>query len=83
MIAAETQLYGMGRRHGIWETLESLVDPRMFFRINRSLFIQINSIKKITNLSTGRINLDLDGYADNPATVSRSKTSAFKNWLDQ
>ena len=65
------------------ETLESLVDPRMFFRINRSLFIQINSIKKITNLSTGRINLDLDGYADNPVTVSRSKTSAFKNWLDQ
>jgi len=25
MIAAEAQLYGMGRRHGIWETLESLV----------------------------------------------------------
>jgi len=25
MIAAETQLYGMGRRHGIWEMLESLV----------------------------------------------------------
>lgn len=25
MIAEETQLYGMGRRHGIWETLELLV----------------------------------------------------------
>lgn len=25
MIAAENQVYGMGRRHGIWEMLESLV----------------------------------------------------------
>lgn len=26
MIAAESQVYGMGRRHGIWETLEQLVN---------------------------------------------------------
>lgn len=25
MISAENQVYGMGRRHGIWEMLESLV----------------------------------------------------------
>ncbi len=25
MIAAENQVYGMGRRHGLWEKLESLV----------------------------------------------------------
>lgn len=26
MIAAENRVYGMGRRHGIWEALRALVD---------------------------------------------------------
>lgn len=26
MIAAENRVYGMGRRHGIWEALKALVD---------------------------------------------------------
>jgi len=65
------------------DTLESLVDPTIFFRINRQFLIHIESILQIKNLAMGRISLDLRAYNDALVTVSRSKTQIFKKWLDQ
>jgi len=62
------------------ENLENLIDPTVFFRINRKALININAITSINILSKSRIEVTL--IDTKKEIVSRAKTPAFKNWLD-
>jgi len=62
------------------ENLENLLDPILFFRINRKTLININSITSINIFSKSRIEVTL--HDAKKEIVSRSKTPAFKKWLD-
>jgi DNA-binding LytR/AlgR family response regulator len=65
------------------EQIEKLVDPNLFFRINRKVIIQISSIHKISTYFNSRLLLELKPNANFDIIVSRDRVSAFKQWLDQ
>jgi len=65
------------------DKLEEQVDPKKFFRINRSQIIRIDSIKEITVYSNSRLKIRLSTFDDLEMIVSREKVADFKNWLEQ
>ncbi len=67
------------------DNLEEIVSPKLFFRINRKLLININAIKNMIPYSRSRIKIDLKPSAPAliEAIVSVERTSDFKKWLDK
>ena len=66
------------------DALQELVDPSMFFRINRKMIININAIKDMHMLSRSRIKLQLDPPPENDLdpVVSIERSKPFREWLE-
>ncbi|MFZ4261371.1 LytR/AlgR family response regulator transcription factor [Sphingobacterium sp. HJSM2_6] len=64
------------------EKLETVLDPRLFFRISRNYIIQVKAIKNINIHSATRLKITLNHCPFNNIIVSRDRVSIFKNWLD-
>lgn len=62
--------------------LERLINPKLFFRVNRTYFVHIKAIQEVILHSNSRLKLILHGYKDLEIIVSREKVSAFKSWFD-
>lgn len=65
----------------LMDELEEMLDPRMYFRINRSFFVSIQSIVKIEEYFGFRLVLQLKPPIEKEAIVSREKVSDFKKWM--
>lgn len=65
------------------ESLEEVVDPKRFFRVNRKLILIIESIEKIHTWFNGRLKLDLNPDPGLEVFVSRDRVNDFKSWLDR
>jgi len=65
------------------DKLEELIDPDLFFRINRQYMISFNSIQKISVLSKSRIRIETSPKAESELLVSANKTHEFRLWLDR
>jgi DNA-binding LytR/AlgR family response regulator len=65
------------------EEIEQSLNPKLFFRINRSYIIHINSIHKVSNHFNGRLHIQLKDCNDNEIFVSRERVKDFKKWLNQ
>ena len=52
------------------DKLENLLDPELFFRVNRKCLIHIDSIKTIYTLSKSRIKIELDPPANDDVIIS-------------
>lgn len=63
------------------DKLIQLLDPKEFFRINRSLIIALNSIRSIYTLSAGRLKLELHPPMAQEVFVSGDRMTDFKQWL--
>lgn len=63
------------------EQIENLVNPKMFFRINRKYIININAINDIVSFSKSRMKINLQDSDVEDFIVSREKVNKFKNWL--
>jgi two-component system response regulator LytT len=63
--------------------LEDLLDPKSWFRLNRSFICHIDSIKTMVNLSKSRIKVDLDPVAKREIIISSENSQTFKKWLNQ
>lgn len=63
------------------EELESLLNPRDFFRISRNMTVQLKSIVRIAPHFNGRLKLDLNISSEPEAFVSRNRVNDFKFWL--
>jgi DNA-binding LytR/AlgR family response regulator len=63
------------------EELESLVDPKDFFRTSRHLFVKLTSIHQIAPHLNGRFKLDLNPKSEEEVYVSRERAADFKEWL--
>ncbi len=63
--------------------LENLLDPKLFFRINRQFIIQIDAISKIRTHFKSRLRLELSPAFDEDVIISTHKTPDFKQWLDR
>ena len=67
-------------------TLDKLVkvlDPEIFFRINRQLIISIKSIRQMHSYPKGRVKIDLNPSNKKEAIVSIERASQFKKWLNR
>jgi len=64
------------------DQIEELLNPTLFFRINRKYLISISSVKEIHSYFNSRLLLKLIPNQDDQVIVSRERTSKFKQWLD-
>jgi DNA-binding LytR/AlgR family response regulator len=63
--------------------LETQLSPKKFFRINRHLLVNIESVKKVHTWLGGRLKLELHPASAADTTVSRERVNEFKEWLGQ
>ncbi len=63
------------------DELEELLHPDLFFRINRSFYISVNSVQEISSYHGNRLLLSLSPVLDKEVLVSREKVNDFKLWL--
>ncbi|GCC51130.1 DNA-binding response regulator [Chryseotalea sanaruensis] len=65
------------------DELTSLLDPRIFFRINRQFIITFQSIAEIHPYFKGRMKLNLLPTTTEEVIISSERTPEFKKWIDQ
>lgn len=66
------------------DSLEQMVDPSQFFRINRKYLVNMEAIANMVAWSRGRIKLELKPKADDEfdSVVSIDRASDFRKWLN-
>lgn len=64
------------------EALEELLDPKYFFRVNRSFIVNINAISDVTVYANRRLKLSLKSKLEKEVVVSREKVADFKKWFE-
>jgi two-component system, LytTR family, response regulator len=64
------------------ESLEDILDPSVFFRLNRTFILNINAIKDVLVYSNSRLKIALQQEFDKEIIVSREKVGEFKEWFD-
>ena len=65
------------------EQLIGVLDPQIFFRVNRQYIVAFSAIDKIQLLSTNRIKIVLLPPTDKEILVSSNKNQLFKEWLNR
>lgn len=65
------------------DELSVLLDPQLFFRINRHMIISSQQIESIDAFFNNRLMLKLKPDFKDDVIVSREKVKAFKQWLDE
>jgi len=66
------------------DKLETIVNPQVFFRINRKYMVNMESIANMVAYSRSRVKLELKPKADDEfdTIVSIDRSTDFKNWLN-
>ena len=63
------------------DSLEVLLNPDEFFRINRQYLISIKAIEDMKTYSKARVIVTLKPAVKEPPVVSSERSSDFKQWL--
>lgn len=63
------------------DTLEQIVDPEDFFRVNRQYIISLNAITDMKTHSKARVIVKLKPEVKEPPIVSSERSASFKLWL--
>ena len=63
------------------DTLETMLDPKIFFRINRQYIICIHAIAEMFSYSKSRVLVKLNPPAKHETIVSTERSGDFKLWL--
>lgn len=64
------------------DQLENMIDPNLFFRINRKVIISLNSIQKVATYFNSRLKINSNQLDEDSCIVSRDRVNDFKKWLD-
>jgi two-component system response regulator LytT len=64
------------------EELSTKLDPKRFFRVNRQFIISAEDIRKVHNYFNFKLKVELNTDPKLEIIVSRSRTSAFKAWMN-
>ena len=65
------------------EQLETLLDPRQFFRLNRKYCVSLAAVKDIRTYAGSRLRVLLLPSPLTEVITSRERVAEFKAWLDQ
>ena len=74
-----------GRNYLLDTTLESLeeeLSPKIFFRVSRKFYVNINYINDIISYTNSRLQIKLNHFKDQEIIVSRERVKDFKLWLE-
>lgn len=63
------------------DQLESRLDPKVFFRLNRQFLVRYEAIKHIYTHSKSRFRLELSPPTQQEVVVSSERSADFKKWL--
>lgn len=69
--------------HNLDELEKQLLDPDKFYRINRSIIINLESVIEIKTYHNGRLKLELNAPENLDMIVARERVTEFKNWINQ
>ncbi|WP_421874285.1 LytR/AlgR family response regulator transcription factor [Marinoscillum sp.] len=64
------------------EDLEQLLDPKDFFRVNRTYLVNIDAVRDVTVFTNSRLKIQTCANLEKEIIVSREKVAYFKNWLE-
>ena len=64
------------------ENLETELEPKIFFRVSRKHYVNINHIKDIISYTNSRLQIKLNQFSEQEVIVSREKVKDFKLWLE-
>lgn len=64
------------------ESLEEVLYPSCFFRVNRTFIVNISDIQGVLVYSNSRLKITSNVFNDKEIIVSREKVSAFKTWFE-
>jgi len=74
-----------GRNYLLETTLENLeteLAPKIFFRVSRKFYININHINDIVSYTNSRLQIKLNRFSEQEIIVSRERVRDFKLWLE-
>ena len=63
------------------DQVEAMLDPRIFFRINRQFIVNIKAIGKMVSYSKSRVKLELQPPSEAETIVSTDRSPNFKSWI--
>ncbi len=63
------------------DELETMLDPRYFFRTNRQYILSHDSARAIHPRFNSKLKVELSQPADDDIIISREKSAAFKQWM--
>ncbi len=88
--ADDKTIFLVGLDGGKWiidyslDKLEKILDPKIFFRINRKIICRIGSIKEIRTYPNSRLKITLQAGNNKEETIiSRERVQSFKIWAEQ
>lgn len=64
------------------EDLSNLLNPKLFYRTNRTFIVNLNAIKDVLVFSKSRLKVITNVLIDKDIIVSREKVSNFKHWYE-
>lgn len=65
------------------DKIETMVDHRRFFRVNRNFIVNFHFIRDVVAYSSNRLKVVVEGFNDEEILVSRERVADFKNWMDR
>ena len=65
------------------DELEKLIDPYLFFRLNRQCITSFSAIKSVHNYFNGKLKVYLTTEVENGIVVSKEKAHSLKLWLNR
>jgi len=74
-----------GKRYPVDYTLdqlEQLINPAIYFRINRKVLIQLHAIQKLSSYFNSRLKIQTDFLMEEACIISRERVSEFKTWME-
>jgi two-component system response regulator LytT len=75
-----------GKKYPVDQPLDELIeilDPKVFFKINRQYIITFDSIAEMHPYFKGRIKLLLNPKTEDDVVISSERTPEFKSWIDK
>jgi DNA-binding LytR/AlgR family response regulator len=65
------------------EKLQEILDPKMFFRVNRQFIVNIEVIENMITVSKSRLKLEIKPKPTDEVIVSVNNVHDFKEWLNR
>ncbi|NBP67806.1 MAG: DNA-binding response regulator [Cytophagia bacterium] len=66
--------------HQTLDEIEQLINPKVFFRVNRQYLVHIQAVGRVKTTHKG-LTVELKGTPSTEIDISREKATAFKEWL--